>query len=346
MLDKTKLEDIIKFNQTLNCYEYIIPNNGNPIVEIKKEDFYNYYKMLTPQEFYKYKGGVCWDYVCYESHYFEKYFPDIDYKAFYCLSIDVDKDTITHTFIIFKYDNKYYWFESSWKIKRGVYEFKSENEALNHIIYNLYKFSESKIEKDYLLQYNALDNNLYGMTCKEYMDYMNEKINNNNLFDTPKNVIPNKTFNNKLPYVPVDLNKYKKVFIDEKAISLYKNKIKPLKHIRANINTKGYLFLSSDDEFVGLINTEKKNDGIWIQALEVNSNTQNSGIGTQLLKIATDELNAIRLSVRKNNTKAVSLYKNNNWEEYAQTKNMILMKNNKLSNKELNDLQNDDFWSL
>jgi ribosomal protein S18 acetylase RimI-like enzyme len=153
-------------------------------------------------------------------------------------------------------------------------------------------------------------------------------------------------FDNKSPYVPVDLNKYKKLIIDEKVISLYKNKIKPLKHIRANINTKGYLFLNSEDEFVGLINIEKKNDGIWIQALEANSNMQNSGIGTQLLKIATNELSTIKLSVRKNNIKAIKLYRNNNWEEYAQTENMIFMKYNKLSNNELNSLLNKDFWSL
>jgi hypothetical protein len=330
---KTSLEEIIRFNQELNMYEYIIPNNGNPIIEIKREDFDNYYRMLSPQEFNKYKGGVCWDYVTYEAYYFKRNFPDIKFKSYYHIGVDTDGSTPTHTFIVFKYGNKFYWFESSWKPKRGVYEFNTEKDALNYIIYNLNKDAGSRITKSFLIEYNALDNKLYGMNGAEYMTYMEKRISNRNLFGKPKsNIEPNAIFNNDLPCVPEDsiyessnINDFKRLNLDEKTIDIYKSKFKMLRHIRVNSNTKGYLYINSNNEFVGLINTEKKSDGIWIQALEVADNMKHKGIGTKLLQIAINDLKTIKLSVRKNNTPAINLYNKTGWKEYDQTDTMIFM---------------------
>ena len=51
------LDDIYEFNKTLNEYEYKIRD----IIKVKESDFNKYYRVLTPGEFEKYHGGVCWD---------------------------------------------------------------------------------------------------------------------------------------------------------------------------------------------------------------------------------------------------------------------------------------------
>lgn len=63
--------------------EYVLPNDGNPIRKIKKDDYYKKYKMLRPNELKKYGGGVCWDYVTYQADYFRKNFPEVKYRTFY-----------------------------------------------------------------------------------------------------------------------------------------------------------------------------------------------------------------------------------------------------------------------
>ena len=89
----------------------------------------------------------------------------------------------THTFLLFYLSGKVYWFESSWKDHRGIYEFKNENEALSYISKELYDYLDDTTKKNvteiFLTSYNPLDNNMYGMTCEEYMNYMSTKPNYN-----------------------------------------------------------------------------------------------------------------------------------------------------------------------
>ena len=81
-----------------------------------------------------------------------------------------------------------------------------------------------------------------------------------------------------------------------------------LSHFRCSSNTKGVLFIHRD-VLVGAVNVEKHtSDGLtWIQALEVNNNYQQKGLGTRLLKKAMS-LGVTDLSVDKNNTEAMHMY--------------------------------------
>jgi len=168
--DKT-LQKIITFNIKLSNMEYIIPNNGNIITEIKANDFVNYYKMLTPKEFYKYNGGVCWDYVAAQAEWFNK--NNIKYHTYYNLCDD-GNDCPTHTYSIIKYNNYYYWFEASWKSMHGIYKFKTEKDAINYVSSKLYihaKPNSKKIYGIYNIEFNPLDSNLFGLNCEDYMEY-------------------------------------------------------------------------------------------------------------------------------------------------------------------------------
>lgn len=169
------LNNIIEFNAKTNVMEYIIPNNGNIITKFDYKTLFTKYRVLSPEKFKKYNGGICWDYVIYESYYFNKNFRNVPYKAFYHSFIN-DRTNPAHTFILFYLSGKVYWFESSLKDLRGVYEFANEIDALSYITRELYSILDSstsiRIRDSFLTTYNPLDITTYNMTLEQYTDYM------------------------------------------------------------------------------------------------------------------------------------------------------------------------------
>ena len=166
-------DKILKLNDRLNEYEYMVPNNGNPITHIKNDDFIKYYVLLSPNEFEKYKGGICWDYVAYEAMYFRAKYPNIKFETYYQV-IDNRNDNPTHTFLIFEFDNKWYWFESSWKTNCGVYGFDNKNDCIEYIMQKL-RLS-GKNYGTYICKFDATDATMYGMNSIGYMNYMSFMI--------------------------------------------------------------------------------------------------------------------------------------------------------------------------
>lgn len=188
------LHDILEFNERLNQMEYILPNKGNIITQIKHDDYENKYYGLTPKEFEKYNGGVCWDYIVYEAQYFKKNFKNVQFKTFFIVLEDTDGDRPTHTILLFYLSNKIYWFESSWKPIRGVYEFKSESDALNCVVQQMIKQqmddNHNTIIGHEIKQYNALDSKLIGLSCNEYYEYMDALSSYNIRFTNTKIQLP------------------------------------------------------------------------------------------------------------------------------------------------------------
>lgn len=166
-------DKILKLNDRLNDYEYMVPNNGNPIAHIKSDDFIKYYVLLSPNEFEKYKGGICWDYVAYESMYFRAKYPNIKFETYYQV-IDNRNDNPTHTFLIFEFNKKWYWFESSWKPNCGVYGFDNKSDCIEYIMQKLKL--PGKNYGTYICKFDATDATMYGMNCVGYMNYMSFMI--------------------------------------------------------------------------------------------------------------------------------------------------------------------------
>lgn len=168
---------ILRFNyNTNNMYYYV--HNRNYEGPADNKAFQKYYYVLSPKEFGRYEGGVCWDYVAYQADYFKKNYPSLDYKVFYMMSIHEDPDDVpTHTFMLFKYENKWFWFESSWKPYMGIWEFSSIPAALTYIT-NAHKLSVmkkpgiSRFKMVSISEYNPLDETLFGLTCEEFMERM------------------------------------------------------------------------------------------------------------------------------------------------------------------------------
>ena len=103
--------------------------NGNIHYVIDK-DFESLYKLQSPGETLNNKVGVCWDQVELERYLFAK--KNIKFNTYFIVYYS-DNICPTHTFLIYKIDNDYYWFEHSWEKYRGIRKYSSENSALNDI---------------------------------------------------------------------------------------------------------------------------------------------------------------------------------------------------------------------
>ena len=103
--------------------------NGNIHFDID-EAFDNKYKLQSPNETLNNKVGVCWDQVELERYLFDK--KNIKFNTYFIVYYS-DNICPTHTFLIYKIDNDYYWFEHSWEKYRGIRKYSSENSALNDI---------------------------------------------------------------------------------------------------------------------------------------------------------------------------------------------------------------------
>lgn len=116
-----------------------------------------------------------------------------------------------------------------------------------------------------------------------------------------------------------NINNFKKIKIRADIIKKYPLK---LKHIREN--NDGYVFIDNGD-LVAVISVEKKNDDIWITALEIFDKYKGNGLSYKLLDVATKELKATKLSVNKRNDIAISLYKKYGFKIYDETPHMYFM---------------------
>lgn len=108
-----------------------------------------------------------------------------------------------------------------------------------------------------------------------------------------------------------NLTNYKELSLSKKVVDKYGESCRYLRHLRINNKTSGVCFIDTNDEekIIGVVNTELKDDGIWIQAIEVSKDYQKKGYGRKLLDIACKRFKANLLSVRKTNKPAINLYK-------------------------------------
>lgn len=95
-------------------------DKDSSIHSIVDDTYSDNYILQSPEEVIKNKVGVCWDQVELERYYFKGW----NIKTFFIVHYDNDKCP-THTFLTFERDNKYYWFEHSWEMFRGIYSYDS-----------------------------------------------------------------------------------------------------------------------------------------------------------------------------------------------------------------------------
>lgn len=163
------LEKIKVFNKELAQYEYIIVNKDGSIINQIKQNSFKDYLTLSPNQFKKYKGGICWDYVAYEYPYFKSHFSNAKIKSFFFAIVKNNMITDTHTFLLFYMNDKVYWFEDSWKPHCGIYEYNNEDEAISNITDILRGSSK---DDWFIVEYNAGDKKFIGIPERQYISIM------------------------------------------------------------------------------------------------------------------------------------------------------------------------------
>jgi len=97
--------------------------------------------------------------------------------------------------------------------------------------------------------------------------------------------------------------------------------------VRINSNTRGKIFSDTNGNLVGMVNTEKKDDGnTWIQGLEVYGNNKGQGLSYKILDHAVKDMGATHLSVNKNNKVAKHVYDRYGFKTYSQDDSMYYMR--------------------
>ena len=200
--DSNLLNRILRFNKETNKFQYGLLKPGeNKIIKQNTtyEDYDKYYRMASPEQFVKQDGGICWDYVTYEANWFSTNIPEVRIHSYYIQFYD-KKYMPTHTFLVFEYDDKYYWFESAFGALQGIWEARSLKDIFNFAMYNMSMHPKKNPEllkcNFEIREYNPLDRSLIGLGSQQFMEYIlnhGTKISHtyNKNFDVKK--ITNKT---------------------------------------------------------------------------------------------------------------------------------------------------------
>ena len=121
-----------------------------------ESSMYEKYSLMTPQEVIKYKCGICMDQCELERFWFKK-------NKYECnvLIIQVlrENEAPGHAFLIYKNNQKFYWFENAWYDQRGIHEFDSYSELID------------KIKKLFIIQNNINESELTNLVIKEQPQY-------------------------------------------------------------------------------------------------------------------------------------------------------------------------------
>ncbi len=170
--------DIMK---KMDSIEYGFPNkSGINLIDSDDFDinFSSFYYLQSPEDLISSKCGVCWDQVELERKLFSDANIDCDT---YFIYIDDNENLPSHTFLTFKLNDKYFWFEHSWYDMRGIHEYKNLKILLNDV---KSKFIDSrKNEINLTLNNNVFiykyDKPKYHISCDEFYKfiYTQKRIN-------------------------------------------------------------------------------------------------------------------------------------------------------------------------
>ena len=163
--------------EKIRYFEYGIPVDGVIKSVPSPEYFTKNYHFLKPEEFEKYGGGICWDYVEYERKFLEV--NDIDFNQYYLIT-NTPPNYDTHTFITVKDGDELIYIESSFKrvehIIDGVQKFKSLEDIVRLITTNMWYCNDNDKHFDEF-KYDVCKfkgHPQYGCTCEEYMKWMDD----------------------------------------------------------------------------------------------------------------------------------------------------------------------------
>lgn len=170
------IDGIYKLNSPERLFNYMKDNaqygyvnkDGDAILyDVNPKD----YRVQSPLDFYNTMVGTCWDQALFEKFIFDTVIRN-ECKLYYIVQDNLN--CTTHTFIIFKYRNKFYYMENAFERIKGMYYFKTKEEIFDFVISEMRKDNVDngvevyEINKDY----NTYSKNYTTKTdCSSFMSF-------------------------------------------------------------------------------------------------------------------------------------------------------------------------------
>lgn len=157
----------------LSKYGYGWNNHGKLDYDTNSDIFMQNYRTMTPEEFYRLKGGICYDYVNFIQNQMRKK-NNLEGQCYYiCVTNDPLKP-ITHTFYVTPAGpDEFIYIECAYKPHMGIYKFRSLNEVVSCIV--RWIATENHIPNPEFFCVNYSPKGMDGFTIKSFMSEMTMK---------------------------------------------------------------------------------------------------------------------------------------------------------------------------
>ncbi|MDR1628443.1 MAG: hypothetical protein LBR79_06710 [Oscillospiraceae bacterium] len=133
-------------------------------------DFSKYFILKSPEELLKSKIGVCFDQVELSRNLFAE--KGILTKSYF---ICYYENLYSHSILVFEYDSKFYWLETSHRAFIGIHEYDSEEQLLRDFKHKFVHNEISKVPENHdesKLKIFEYDKPKYRINCQQYFDHM------------------------------------------------------------------------------------------------------------------------------------------------------------------------------
>ena len=135
-----------------------IGKNGKRYLNQDSKDWFKECLVQTGNQVLETKIGTCWDQVELERLWFEKNNYEIK-TIFIIFEVNYENDFPTHTFLLYKKNDKWYWFENAFEDFRGIHEFESVKDAIDfvkskHLEYAIKSNIAKQEDKDLIVTYD------------------------------------------------------------------------------------------------------------------------------------------------------------------------------------------------
>ena len=128
-------------------------------------------KLQSPEEILKSGHGTCWEQTEFEKQWFAK--NNFEFKTFLLMfKEDISQKNPAHTFLVYKKDDDWYWFENALDKHNGIHKFDNLDDLIENVkvklINNAIKYGATKddIKKYKLCEY---DTPAYGCSTDEFI---------------------------------------------------------------------------------------------------------------------------------------------------------------------------------
>lgn len=141
--DELKIpSDLMKFMDDNITYGFVGKNGKKYIDQDEKwqKDWFSECVIQSGDEILITKCGTCWDQVELERKWFAKH--NYKFKTIFSIfEMNKPNNYPTHTFLAFKDNNKWYWFEHSFGSYKGIHKFSSLKNLVADVNSKLLKFA-------------------------------------------------------------------------------------------------------------------------------------------------------------------------------------------------------------